>query len=301
MEDTCEFVSSRGIMKSCDIYPRRPCSDTYQLLGHDWSKLRDGCTVYISSASLTNFVNNIFWAQPFRINLVTGDSDKSVPTQVLSAELIERLLADEKLISWWSQNLIVPNRHPKLRPMPIGLDYHTIANAGPAGTSWGPFATPIDQEVLLKRIRDEAKPLAERKCMIHSNFHFAIEGRQFGFDRRDAMSKLPADLVHYEPTPTDREMTWRRQSEFVFVASPMGGGLDCHRTWEALVLGCIPVMRKLPIARLFEDLPVLMVDDWSDVTKDLLEKTQAEFAGRTDWNWKKLTLAWWMDNIKMSS
>ena len=39
------------------------------------------------------------------------------------------------------------------------------------------------------------------------------------------------------------------------VISPMGNGLDCHRTWEALYLGVIPLVRGSPalntFARLF--------------------------------------------------
>lgn len=50
-----------------------------------------------------------------------------------------------------------------------------------------------------------------------------------------------------------------------FVLSPPGNGADCHRTWEALYLGAIPVLLRgtLPNS-LLSGLPVLLVDDWSD-------------------------------------
>jgi len=294
-EAECEFVCSRGILKRCDVYPHSPRSGTMQLLDYNWSALRPGCSVYVSSASLGNFFQTIFPQIPFPIRLVTGDCDLSVPTQVLPAPAITALLESDKLLCWWSQNLILPRRHPKLRSLPIGLDYHTMA----AGNhEWGLQTTPLEQEALLKRIRDAAKPLAARKCRLHSNFHFAFGGRQFAFDRRDAMAKIPAALIDYEVAPTERETTWLRQAEYAFVASPMGGGLDCHRTWEAFALGCIPVMRSGPLDCLFEGLPVLLVKQWSDISEELLTTTQKEYSDRwSSFAWERLRLDYWMSQI----
>jgi hypothetical protein len=294
-EAACEYVCSRGILKRCDVFPGTPRSGTNQLLSYNWNALKPGCTIYISSNSLFVFVTQILPRIPFQFRLVTGDCDLSVPTQVLPAPLIESLLNDGRLVSWWSQNLSLPHRHSKLRPLPIGLDYHTLAEGN---HPWGARASPIDQETLLNSIRASAKPLGARQCKLHSNFHFAFDYRQFAFDRRDAMAKIPAELIDYEPVATDRETTWRRQSEYAFVASPMGGGLDCHRTWEALVLGCIPVMRSGPLDPLWVDLPVLLVKDWADLSAELLETTQREFAAKWNtWAWEKLRLDWWMARI----
>ena len=45
----------------------------------------------------------------------------------------------------------------------------------------------------------------------------------------------------------------------------MGNGLDCHRTWELLYLGCIVITRTSPLDPLFEGLPVVIVRDWEEV------------------------------------
>ena len=77
-------------------------------------------------------------------------------------------------------------------------------------------------------------------------------------------------------------------------------GLDCHRTWEALFLGCIPIVKTSPIDSLFEDLPVLIVKDWSDVTPKLLENTMKEFKKKEKngaFDYKKLTLKYWVNKI----
>ena len=297
-ESECELVSSRGILKQCDVHPRSPHSGTRQLLNYDWSRLRPGCSIYVGSASLMTFLQSVFPRIPFRFHLVTGDCDLSVPTQVIPTPVLDMLLKDERLIGWWSQNLILPRRHPKLRPLPIGLDYHTMA----AGNhDWGKQMTPLEQEALLKQIRDGAKPIGERRCQLHSNFHFAFGGRQFAFDRHDAIAKIPAELIYYEPDATDRETTWRHQAEYAFVASPMGGGLDCHRTWEALALGCIPVMRSGPLDPLFEGLPVRLVKRWDDLSAELLETTLRNSVARWDsFEWNRLHLNYWMTRINSS-
>jgi hypothetical protein len=46
------------------------------------------------------------------------------------------------------------------------------------------------------------------------------------------------------------------------VLSPPGNGNDCHRTWEALYLGAIPIIQKGTLARSISSrLPILVLDD----------------------------------------
>ena len=82
------------------------------------------------------------------------------------------------------------------------------------------------------------------------------------------------------------------QSKYTFVISPHGNGLDCHRTWEALCLGCIPIMKHSSISYLFEDLPVLIVESWEDISENLLYSTIEDFKTK-DFNFEKLTLSYW--------
>ena len=47
---------------------------------------------------------------------------------------------------------------------------------------------------------------------------------------------------------------------------------------------------------MFEELPVLIVNEWSDITKELLDKTIIEFQNKT-FNYDKLTLQYWVKKI----
>ena len=89
------------------------------------------------------------------------------------------------------------------------------------------------------------------------------------------------------------------QAEYAFVASPHGVGLDCHRTWEAMALGSVPIVKSGPLDHLYEGLPVLLVQEWADVTPALLVEKQAEFAHMklSLFASKKLSLQYWVDEV----
>jgi hypothetical protein len=125
---------------------------------------------------------------------------------------------------------------------------------------------------------------------------------RYGYDRHDAINKINKELVYYEPSKAERFKNWTKQTEYAFVISPHGNGLDCHRTWEALVLGCIPIIKTSSIDILFQDLPVLIVSDWSDINEELLTNTIKTFRSAV-FNYDKLKLSYWVDKIydKLSS
>ena len=82
-----------------------------------------------------------------------------------------------------------------------------------------------------------------------------------------------------EAEAAERLRTWPYYATALhsrFVASPAGHGRDCYRTWEALALGAIPVMRILPNASAdrskFENVPVIWVRDWEEVTPSFLRE-----------------------------
>jgi len=59
--------------------------------------------------------------------------------------------------------------------------------------------------------------------------------------------------------------------------------MDCHRTWEALCLGAIPILKAPDFRQMFEDLPVLIVNEWTEITRELLDNTLKEFKQKKYW------------------
>jgi len=68
-----------------------------------------------------------------------------------------------------------------------------------------------------------------------------------------------------------RSDMWKKMSEYAFVYSPIGNGFDCHRTWEALTLGCIVIAQDSPTIREFTGkFPIIIRDDVQNIkAKDL--------------------------------
>ena len=76
------------------------------------------------------------------------------------------------------------------------------------------------------------------------------------------------------PWGDDTRSYYRILSQFHFVLSPPGNGLDCFRTWDALAVGTVPIVKRQgPMDRMYDKLPVLLVDKWDDVTLPLLYST----------------------------
>jgi hypothetical protein len=115
-------------------------------------------------------------------------------------------------------------------------------------------------------------------------------------DRPEAMNTVPKHLVYYEPNHCTRDICWNNMIKHAFVLSPHGNGLDCHRTWEALCLGCIPIVKTSGLDPLFQDLPVWIVNSWSEVTEENMKAKINEFRERT-FGYERLTLAYWRDRI----
>lgn len=294
-ETQCSFVCSRGILKSCRIHTSNPISSIRQLIAYDFSKMQPGDTLYICSSAIPFFVDYIFPTFPFSFVLVSGDCDESCPSELfISNAAFLEFIENPKVLRWYSQNCI--GNHPKLFQIPIGLDYHTLQHST---HPWGPQTSALVQEQILKMIAEKAALFYNRKPIAYSNYHFSIQTK-YAYDRRDAYNQIPDSCVFYEPNITLRMRSWKTQSDYAFVISPHGNGYDCHRTWEALCLGCIPIVKTSVLDPLYEGLPVWIVERWSDVSLDSMVRVIAEFKEKHEsgqFDYTRLTLAYWMKKI----
>ena len=251
-ENDCAYVCSRGIAKRCYARNKVLQSSSPHVDVDLLDDLYDGATVYVCNTALPNFIENFLPRLKNKIVLYSGDSDDTVG-------FYKELLESDKIIKWYAQNCVWD--HPKLVRLPIGLDYHTLLERS---MEWGPRQLPVEQERDI--VNTPRRHPRKKKC--YSNWHFQLQRG----DRQEAFDEIPRDLIDYEERLLPRLESHRRHAEYAFVASPYGGGPDCHRTWEALALGCIPIFKSCGLDPLFEGLPVIIVKKWSDVTEELLSR-----------------------------
>jgi len=288
------FVSSRGLLKSCDYISQTPHSSIRQLINYQHPSIIKNMKnpiIYICSSAIQNFIQVLLPIIDFKFILVSGDCDETIPNEIFkSQEDFYKFINDERLVHWFCQNII--SKHQKITIMPIGLDYHTMTTRD----IWGPITSCQDQEKILNSIIKKSKPFFTREIKCYANYHFSMTTK-YGYDRQDALAKINKKLVYYEPQKVNRLVTWNKQKEYAFTICPHGGGLDCHRNWEALGLGCIPIVKTSEIDHLYNDLPVLIVKEWDDITQELLDKTVMIFKDKfkDKFNYEKLSLKYWID------
>jgi hypothetical protein len=201
--------------------------------------------------------------------LVTHNSDYGAPGPNAS------YLDDPKIIAWFAEN-VEDYSHPKLYPIPIGVINRDLPNGDLS---------------MFDSFRRRPKPTSKSTCL-YMNFLIMTCPKertivyQIFIDKPFCKRAERKDYYGYLEDMRDAK----------FALSPRGNGLDCYRTWEALYLGCIPVVKTSTLDELYDELPVVIVEDWNEVTEEFLNQKYEEFQ-KKEWNFHKLSIDYWFDKI----
>ncbi len=192
----------------------------------------------------------------------------------------KKYLDDPKLIAWFSKNGD-ESLHPKMFIIPIGIG--------------GRDNYPTDFIGFMKKFIPTVTPPVERRSdkLLYINMSLAPNPKERNFVFNYFKN---AEFAYYGKRVSNENFI-KELSQFRFVASPRGGGVDCHRTWEALYVGTIPIITRSHISHMFEDLPVLIIDDWKQITREFLEEKFKEITSKT-YNLDKLYADYWFEKIR---
>jgi len=81
--------------------------------------------------------------------------------------------------------------------------------------------------------------------------------------------------------------------QYKFVISPEGNGIDCHRHYEALMAGCIPIVEDSELIRKkYGNAPILYTRDYSEINETYLKAKYEEML-KTEWDFSKLFIGYW--------
>jgi hypothetical protein len=88
---------------------------------------------------------------------------------------------------------------------------------------------------------------------------------------------LPQLSAHCWKVPV--ELNYKYTHESYYTLSPCGLGESTHRFFEAIYLDSIPIVKRTHTAfdKLYEIFPCLIIDEWSDITRELLEENKEEY------------------------
>ena len=224
-------------------------------------------SVFVYTQMLDLFFAKIY---PFIRNefvLVSHNSDDTV------TEKYKSILDNGKIIRWFSTN--IGFTHEKLIALPIGI----------ANSQW-----EHGNLFLLDKIVRENN---NKNNLVYKNFNIGTSPSNRNYvDRATSLNKMSMS------SKVAQEEYLRNIATSKFNICPLGNGIDCHRVWETLYLGTIPIVTDCINNRMFEDLPILFVknNDWSIITKSYLEDKYSYFIDRI-WNYEKLDLQYWKNRI----
>lgn len=249
---------------------------------HDYAEyaaqLRDGDSVFIS----------------------TRESD--VPIHILVAILRARnvsvvfYIMEEPLVAWEyverllpvSIRIFIQNNeydHPKVHIMPIGIrdcgsvvamhqrfHHSCLYEKGVSMLRRGAWTSAVD-----------ARPI---KCLLcftlwthpsRQECYQLFAGASFVYnlnDAADATAGVGVPANRFEKVPAS--LVYDKTLESRYALCPRGCGVDTHRFYECIYLGCVPIVIRTHTVfdRLYHPdtgFPCLVVERWADVTEELLD------------------------------
>jgi hypothetical protein len=202
--------------------------------------------VYIKGHLVDQFKGFISKMKPNSIKkVIIMESDN-----IQYAHELVPILTTAKVI--YSNNLV--GKSEGIFPLPLGLERQCYRSAGVLRDFQKPFELDIAKRTIGFLVAWNDK----------TNVNRGKYRAQFQESKNSLVisSRISPQIIH------------KLMRKTLFVPSPAGNGLDCHRTWEAMYLGAVPVVLE-------EDFcgdaswPVLVVPSWDLlIKKDINELKQ---------------------------
>jgi len=208
--------------------------------------------------------------------LITHCSDHSITEDVFRRK-------PPCILKWYAQN--VDFLHDDLIPLPIGLENHIGPHKG----------NSIDIKYV--DIMHPARVVKKNVDMIYCNFNLHT------YNNRPNVSQIIKNKnIGFFDSPKPFSEYCESMKNFLFVASPRGNGIDCHRTWEALYLGSIPIVEKHFMYDSYKTLPIIQIENWNNISiKNLLEKCENFKYNPLQFTREELKLNFWKNEIKFGT
>jgi len=258
------YISGNSFRAICNHF----CDDTGVSFSPD--QVKNGDLIFVKTDNLDYFFKKIHPLIKNRYILISHNSDYSVPGRFIT------FLEDTSIIAWFGQNPDIYS-HPKFFPLPIGI----------ANSCWE-HGTVSHFDTVIEEIKKDS---VSKKHLLILNFNTSkyLKERNYVFR-----------LFHDKPFCCFDQSTHlhylRNMAQSKYVLNPRGNGLDCHRLWEALLVGCIPIVKSSPLNSLFTDLPVLVVENWEQITEEYLEFMYPIIVNKS-FNREKLYMDYWISLI----
>jgi hypothetical protein len=230
---------------------------------------KDNNLIFVKTELLSQFLqllNNNRLDYPKSFSLVLHNSDINFYLTTVT-QVLQCFPDVEKL---YTQNLLV--QHPNVFPIPIGL------------------ANPKWSHGNINRFKKIASESIEKTNDVYINFNIATNPKERNYCL-EKIGERPRKYPNFVDIEAHNKFIQETQEEYLrdikrsyFVVSPDGNGRDCHKTWESIYMGSIPIVTNSYFARRFKEIgvPLTIINDWSEyknleLSKELFEDTWKDF------------------------
>lgn len=218
--------------------------------------------------------------------LISGNSDYAI-----TDEIAKRMPQNIKY--WYAQNAIT--NHPKVKPMPIGIENKYDAKRSGHGISY--YDRVSEKENIFNAINTiNIKP----DKFIYANFNVNTNVRY-----RSIIKDVAQNVEHidWQEPNLDLYSLFNKFLHYKMILCPIGNGIDTHRIWETLYCNRIPITIKVgdyQIYKLYELFPIIVLDSIDDLYNKSLIDHKYKLILEKKYNKSLLSCIYWINNIIIS-
>lgn len=179
---------------------------------------------------------------------------------LVTAEMVQRFESGTKLFHWFGQNGEL--QHRAFTQIPAGINCFEHGEALSIARKSLNFTHTPKNLILVNfglESHKERPAIYEHFCANSTENAWATCTSHGGSVTSDGLGQTKL-LRFYEEL-----------KDFKFLVCPRGLGMDTHRTYEAMYLGVVPVVKRDKLTPLHSKFPILVVDSYDQVSQSLLE------------------------------
>ena len=265
----CDYIFSRGEPTKVNGVSVVIPSGEYDIFcRNDLDGLNDKDLVFCKIDNISK-LSKLLQQTNKEIYLITHDSDYEINEKVFTTY-------SKNIKHWWGVN--VNYTHPKLSSIPLGL-----------GSPWVPEGVTPDSITI------------ERQFPSRNNLFYVNHRIQTCPHEREEPYNLFSTkewaTVRFPDPKGETDDYIKEVVSHKFVLCPRGNGIDTYRFWESLYLGAIPVVKDCINIGFYKNLPITVVNNYQEITKDFLESEYDRHTS-TEWKCSELDLNHWMSIIR---
>lgn len=240
------FCSSRNCI--IDDQLKQISQNVHNINDFDTSKIKEYNIIFCYTHDVELFFERFSNFLNDNTIIITHNSDIGIDERHL------KYIDLPQIKKWFCQNRYI--NHPKLVSLPIGI----------ANSQW-----PHGNGSLLAEVKNKN---TQKEFLVYKNFDIGTNS----YER--TLCNVQTNEIPLS-SRTQIHQYWENIAKSMFVISPPGNGVDCHRIWECLYLKTVPIVKYHETFSQFKHLPILFIGDWKQVTVDFLKNEASRFANQS--------------------